>query len=65
MKQCGRCSANFTCSHSDGCWCAEVGLTLAQLVWVKQQLAGCLCPDCLVWVKENVALDDGRPETKI
>ncbi|MBI5411465.1 MAG: cysteine-rich CWC family protein, partial [Nitrospirae bacterium] len=33
--------------QAGGCWCGTVKLEPAQLAWIKQTYANCLCPLCL------------------
>ena len=50
QKQCGKCRQAFSCQQTGGCWCGTVTLDAAQLAWIKQQFANCLCPTCLTAV---------------
>jgi hypothetical protein len=46
---CPRCGASFTCGAAGPgpCACAGIALGAALTAQLRQQYAGCLCPDCL------------------
>ncbi|TAJ23980.1 MAG: hypothetical protein EPO64_10170 [Nitrospirae bacterium] len=53
QKACGHCHQTFVCQQAGGCWCGTVKLDPAQLAWIKQKYANCLCPPCLGAVAEG------------
>jgi hypothetical protein len=54
-KKCPRCNTYFNCLHDDisNCHCAGVALDAQQLLFIKQNYAGCLCNTCLQTIKNN------------
>ncbi|TAJ07831.1 MAG: hypothetical protein EPO61_11935 [Nitrospirae bacterium] len=57
QKQCGACRQTFTCQQAGGCWCGTIKLDAAQLAWIKQTFANCLCPTCLAAVAAGTLSD--------
>ncbi|MFM8552137.1 MAG: cysteine-rich CWC family protein [Nitrospiraceae bacterium] len=56
-KICGHCRQSFGCQQEGGCWCNTVKLSEAQLAWLKQTFANCLCPRCLSAVATGTLSD--------
>lgn len=54
QKICARCGQAFACQayNIQACQCSSVVLTTAQLQYIKQHWADCICLTCLLQISE-------------
>jgi hypothetical protein len=54
QKICARCGSNFTCqaNNIEACQCSTVVLNAAQLHYLKQHWANCVCQPCLIQISQ-------------
>jgi hypothetical protein len=57
-KACQRCNTSFECKPGSvtQCQCFEVVLSAEQRAYPEHRYSDCLCPKCLVQLKEEVEL---------